>query len=907
MSDSLLSTKVHIPPLHGNLVNRANLLARLNEGIARGCRLTLISAPAGYGKSTLLGEWQAQADIPVAWLSLERGENTPARFWSYFVAALNTLPQVRRASLGDTILQASRTSQPGSMEAQLTELINQLSALEEPVCLVLDDLHTLSESQIHQNLIFLIEHLPHSAHSLHLVAASRMDPPWPLARWRARGELNELRAIDLRFRYDETGQFLQGALQLKLSSQEITALQDRTEGWIAGLQMAAISMQARLKVQGPEGVAYFIETFSGSNRFILDYLLDEVISQQSEEKRAFLYETSILDQLCAPLCEALIDRPGSQAFLDQLERANMFLIPLDEERRWYRYHHLFAEFLRKQLKQFWHERIPQLHQRASAWYAENNMPSETIRHALAAGDIAQVIQTVAGNVLAMVENVDLLDVLRHFKEIPGHQISTNPWLCVAYAWVKAYADPSTGMNELLQQAEHGLSSLEEDSEKVRLTSHLAAIRAYLAWMKGEADQALEFAQHALEKLSEEDWAARTHLLNIKGLALQYQGDLPGATHSFVAAMASGKKISRVHETLYTTSNLAYVYLLQSRLCEAFSLCQTALSTNIEESGQSLQRLPVLAYALATKSIILLEWNELEYAVASARQGVALAEQWRQADALHFTLTCLSQTLGASGVLEEAFAVNQRAMQLAKDISPWYARLSAENEIMLLLAKGDILAAAKKFEEYEPIIEGSKIRRPVFTEVSLRFAQNRYLDVINTLDGTLGDIKQKDGHRTWLKVLLIQALALQALGREEEALEILDQCLAAAELEGYVRIFVERGTPMVLLLQIARGRRIQPEYVSKLLTGFGIPEETPAPKEPIAAARGLPVANLIEPLSERELEVLRLLNSHLTVPEIAREMLIAPSTLRSHVRSIFLKLDVHGRIEALQKARDLGLL
>jgi LuxR family maltose regulon positive regulatory protein len=906
VSTSILATKLYIPPSRSNVVLRPRLIEWLNAGLTGGSRLTLISAPAGYGKSTLLAEWQAQAHIPVAWLSLERGENTPARFWSYFVAALNTLPQFQHAGIGGAILQALRTPQPGSMEVQLTELINQLSALEERVCLVLDDLHTLSDSQIHQDLIFLIEHLPDSAQSLHLVAASRMDPPWPLARWRARGELNELRAIDLRFSCDETGQFLQGALQLKLSPQEIATLQGRTEGWIAGLQMAAISMQARLKVQGPKGVSYFIETFSGSNRFILDYLLDEVISQQSEEKRAFLYETSILDQLCAPLCEALIDRPGSQAFLDQLDRANMFIIPLDEERRWYRYHHLFAEFLRKQLKQFWPERIPQLHQRASAWYAENNMPSETIRHALAAGDIARVIQTVVGNVLAMVENVELLDVLRHFKELPGHQISTNPWLCVAYAWVKAYADPSAGMNELLQQAEHGLRSLEEDSEKVRLSSHLAAIRAYLAWMKGEADQALEFAQRALRNLPEKDWAARTHLLNIKGLALQYQGDLPEAAQSFIAAIASGDQVGRVHETLYTTSNLAYVYLLQSRLREAFSLCQTALSTMIEESGQSLQRLPVLAYALATKSIILLEWNELESAVAFARQGVALAEQWGQADALHFALTCLSQALGASGAFEEAFAVNQRAMQSAKGISPWYARLSAENEIMLLLAKGDIYAAAKKLGEYEPIIEGSNIRKPLFMEVSLRFAQNRFLDVINTLDGTLGDIKQKDGQRTWLKVLLIQALALQALGREEEALEILDQCLAAAEPEGYVRIFVERGTPMALLLQIARGRGIHPEYISKLLAGFGIPEETPAPKEPIAAARGLPVANLIEPLSARELEVLRFLNSHLAVPEIANEMLIAPSTLRSHVRSIYLKLDVHGRLEALQKARDLGL-
>lgn len=905
MSDSLLATKVHIPPLHDNLVGRANLVARLNEGIARCCRLTLVLAPAGYGKSTLLSEWQAQAGIPVAWLSLERGENTPARFWSYFVAALHTLPQVKRANVGTAIRQAWRTPQPGSLEEPLTELVNQLSALEEPLCLVLDDLHALSESQIHQDLIYLIEHLPRFAPGLHVLAASRMEPPWPLARWRARGELNELRAIDLRFSTEETGQFLQQALPFKLSPPEITALQDRTEGWIAGLQMAAISMQARLNAQGPESVSYFIATFSGSNRFILDYLLDEVIGQQSEERREFLYETSILDRLTAPLCEALSDRPGSQALLDQLERANLFLIPLDEERRWYRYHHLFAGLLRKQLKQFWPERISRLHQRASAWYAEQHMPSEAIRHALAAGDIARVNQILAGNVLALVEDVELFDVLRHFQELSDQQISANPWLCVAYAWTKTYADPSAGMNELLQQVEQSLRNVENDSERNHLTSHLTAIRAYFAWTKGAADQALEFAQCALENLPEEDGAARTHLLNIQGLALQYQGDLPGAAQSFKAGLASGQKMGRIHETLYTTSNLAFVYLLQCRLREAFALCQAALS-RAAESGLAAPQLPVLAYAHATQSLILLEWNELETAVSSARQGVALAEQWRQADARHFALTCLAQTLGAAGEWAEALAVNQRAMQLARDISPWYTQISAENEIAFLLTKGDILAAAEKFRAYEPIFAGREGRKPLCITASLLLAQNRFLDVVNLLEEPLEEMKQKGKCWTWLQLLPIQALALQALGREAEALGVLEQCLATAEPEGFVRIFLEKGAPMATLLQVARDRGSKTDYFSRLLAAFAMLEASPTPRSLPTSAFAPPDANLIEPLSARELEVLRFLNSPLAIPDIAREMLIAPSTLRTHVRNIYLKLDVHGRLEALQKARELGL-
>ena len=905
MPDNLLATKVHVPPLHGNLVNRADLVTRLNDGIARGCRLTLISAPAGYGKSTLLSKWQAQVNLPVAWLSLEKGENTPARFWSYFVAALNTIEKVQQANIGSSILQASRTLQPGSMEVQITELINQLSTLDDPICLVLDDLHALSENQIHQDLTFLIEHLPQDAHSLHLVATSRMDPPWPLARWRARRELNELRATDLRFGYDETEQFLQGALNFKLSPQEIAALQDRTEGWIAGLQMAAFSMQARLNKQGPESVSLFIKTFSGSNRFILDYLLDEVFSQQSEDVRSFMYQTSILDQLTAPLCDAVVDKPGSQAYLDQLERANLFLIPLDEEQRWYRYHHLFGDFLRKQLKQFCPERIPQLQQRASDWYAGQHMPSEAIRHALAAGDIDRVHQAVSGNALAMLENAELFDVLRNFDELPSHQVSSNRWLCMAYAWAKAYADPSDGMCELLQQAEEVLDKVEKESERKHLSSHLAAIKAYLAWMNGEAELALEFVQRAMENLPEEDWAARTHLLNIQGLALQYQGDFLEATRSFEAALAVGKKIGRVHELLYTSCNLAYALLLQSHLHEAFSLCQIAVYKT-EETGQSLQRYPVLAHAYATKSNILLEWNELESAVSLARQGVALAEQWGQADALNFALSCLSETLGAAGEFAEAFAVNQQAMRVTGTISPWYARISAENEIMLLLAKGDVVEAEHKFGKSFTNFSEDANQKQLFMEMSLRYQQNRFLDVINTLEITLDGLQQKGWNLLWIKLMPLYALSLQALGRMEEAQEALERCLAAAEPEGYIRIFVERGAPMAALLESIRSRGVKVDYITKLLAAFDLPEEKPKPGRTGSATLPSAGVNLVEPLSERELDVLRLLNSHLSVPEIASEMMLAPSTLRTHIRNIYLKLDVHGRLEALQKARDLGL-
>jgi LuxR family maltose regulon positive regulatory protein len=899
VSDILLATKLHIPPLHNSLVNRPRLIQRLNDGIAQGRRLILISAPAGYGKSTLLSDWVSQVGLPVAWLSLEKGENTPIRFWNYFITALDIIPHLHQAGIGESIFQMLQSPHPPPMDALLANLVNDFYKLEEPAVLVLDDLHVISEEQIHQDLIFLIDHLPLSTSGLHLVVASRMDPPWPLARWRVRDELNELRPRDLRFSYDETVQFLNQVLRLKLSSRDVAALQDRTEGWIAGLQMAAVSMQGRLKTQGSQGVSRFIATFTGSNRFILDYLMEEVISQQPAEIRDFLQQTSILEQLTAPLCDALTGRQDSQAILNQLEQANLFLIPLDNERQWYRYHHLFAELLRKRLKQTQPDRITRLHQLAGKWYAENNFLSKAISHALDAGDMVRVNEFVSGNALALVEQAELFDVLRHFEEMPEQSFLSKPWLCVAYAWVKAYADPSVEMDRVLQQTEQCLAGVENALERQHLTSHLAAIRSYIAWVKGEADKALEFAHSALENLPEEDWVTRCHVLTTQGLALQYLDNLPEAIQAIEAVVVAGQKAGKSQEILFASANLAFIYLMQGRLRKTFSLCQQILSL-ADETGQGLSHLPILANAYARMSMVQLEWNEVESAVSYARESVTLAEQWNQADTLHFTLTCLSEALCAAGDLEEAFAVNHRAMQLAVDVSPWFFRLSACDEVRLNLAKGDINAAAHRVVELEPLVDENS-RRGTFlvTKVSLLNAQRNYPEVLAVLEEPICDLEERGLYWILMNLISFQALALQALGREEKALDVIGHCLALAAPEGYVRIFVKNGAPMARLLQIASSRGIETEYINKLLPAFNIL---------VASHKSItPVHRLIEPISERELEVLRFLNTHLTIPEIAQEMVIAPSTIRTHVRNIYNKLDVHGRIEAIQKAKEFGLI
>ena len=905
MSDILLATKIHIPSLHGNLVNRTHLIQRLNDGVLQS-RLTLISAPAGYGKSTLLGEWVSQINLPVAWLSLERGENVPARFWSYFITALNAIPRVLMGGIGDSISQVLGSSQPVSMEAELIKLMNHFSSLEERVVLVLDDLHTITETQIHQDLAFLIDHLPLSAGGLHLVVASRMDPPWPLARWRARGELSEFHSADLRFDYVETVQFFQQSIQLKLSAQDIVALQDRTEGWIAGMQMAAVSIQGRLIAQGPQGVSSFIETFSGSNRFILDYLLEEVINQQPAEVQDFLFETSILEEFTAPLCNALTDRQDSQTILEQLEKAHLFLIPLDDERQWYRYHHLFAELLRKWLKQRQPAGVTRLHQRASTWYAENNILSQAIRHALEAGDIARVNQYTAANVLSVVEHTELLDMLRHFEELPDQKIVENPWLGVPYALVKAFVNPSGDVELILQKSEQGLANLENTHNKQRLLCHLDAIRAYVAWLKGESDQALRFAQRAMDNLLENDQFTLAQLLNIEGLTYQLQLKLPEAIKSFEAALLAGQSLTGLF-TAMVNCNLVAARFSQGRLRQTYSDCQGILSS-ANESDKGSKNTPFYNHLYATMSLVQLEWNNLESAVRFARDSVAMSEQWHQADSWQYTLSSLSRALRAAGNLEEAFAINQRAMQLAVRISPWYYRFSACDEIWLNLAKGNISKAVQRYAEIEPLMDDDEKKgRFLLAKVSLLYAQGFFADIISVLEEPMRALEQGGAYWYLMNLMPIQALSLQALGREEDALSILRHCLTLAESEGYVRIFVERGAPMVSLLQIALKRGVATNYITGLLSAFNLPIEPLESGTPIAPASRSSVANLIEPLSERELEVLGFLNTHLSTPEIAREMVLAPSTIRTHVRNIYAKLGVHGRIEAIQKARELDLI
>jgi LuxR family maltose regulon positive regulatory protein len=513
---------------------------------------------------------------------------------------------------------------------------------------------------------------------------------------------------------------------------------------------------------------------------------------------------------------------------------------------------------------------------------------------------------LAGNALAMVEHAKLMDVLKYFEKLPENQIYSRPWLCIAYAWVKAHADPSGGMDQLLQRSELCISAVEDDSERQRLLSNLAAIRAYVAWIGGCGEKALLIVREALECLPEDEWVIRCHLLNIQGSVLQYLGHLSESVQAYEAAIVAGQRTGRPQETFVSNSNLANVNLIQGHLHDAYSILQYALDI-ASASGQVVKYSPVLAHIYSTMSIVQLEWNEVEAAVLSARQGVILADRWKQVHALHYALLCLARALCAAGDFEKAFETNHRSMLLVENVSSGFFRLSACDEIWFNLVSGNISQAAHKYKELEPLIgEMDKKGRFLITKASLLYAMGQFSEIITELEEPISEYDQRGENWFLMNLLPLQALAFQGLHREEEALGVIGHCLTLAEQENFVRIFVERGAPMIRLLKVASHRGIHTEYINKLLLAFNIVDTSQKFSIPKTQSKEHSPA-LIEPLSERELQILHLLDSALTSIEIGRELYLSVNTVRTHIRTIYSKLAVHGRIEAIQKAKELNLL
>jgi LuxR family maltose regulon positive regulatory protein len=896
----LLSTKFFIPRPRANLIVRPHLIERINTGLDR--KVTLIAAPAGFGKTTLLSEWIPHSPRRVAWLSLDEGDQDPTLFWAYFISAL----QGFCPDLGVSALDLLQSLQASPIAAILTALINDITAFSENFCLVLEDFHLIEFQPIHEALTFLIAHQPAN---MHLIITTRTDPPLPLARLRARDKLTELRANDLRFSAQEAAEFLTRVMGLSLSTEEIAALEQRTEGWIAGLQIAALSMQNHEDISG------FIRAFSGSYRNILGYLADEVLNQRPKGTLNFLLRTSILDRLCGPLCDAVTGGSDGQAILENLEHANLFITSLDNEGRWYRYHHLFAEVLQARLRQSQPEIPADLHLRASEWYEAQNLFSEAVQHALSSGSVDRAARLIEQHRWALLGGGEANTLHRWLDELPAEQLYNRPGLSLAYAWILSLLEQPDGIESCLLDAEQSLASRPAqetfESENV-MRGEIATLQAEIALSQSDIPRAIAFCRQALELLPYESVSMRGVATYFLGQCERRSGNMVEAERAYIEASGIGLQTDNLLLALHALANLSTVQIAMGRLREATQKSQRILEITSERQRQTW---PVAGLAYQGLGKVYYEWNDLDSAAHYLRQGIEYGQhgglvglEINARTTLAFTLQAQNDPSGADAMLREIAAINNQGHH------PVYIAQAEALEARLRLRQNRIDQAISWAESCglsPDDTEWSYSRKVEYlTLAQVLFTQGK----LEGIDGMLGRFMQtaEADRRTGdlIEILIQRALFLYASNEKVQAFQSIERALILAQPEGYIRTFVDEGKPIRLLLldyQAIINKKIGDEgdgeslrlltYTDKLLAAFyqDAPGEKSKPE------------TILEPLSERELEILRLIATGRSNQEIADILVIALSTVKSHINSLYAKLGANRRIQAIAMARDLGLL
>jgi LuxR family maltose regulon positive regulatory protein len=874
MVTPLLKTKLNIPSLRPAHVTRSRLLENLNkdiqgdEGFTR--KLTLVSAPAGYGKTTLVVEWFHSQETQVAWFSLDESDNDPLRFLTYLINALGQVHEgIGSAALG--MLQSPQLPPP---ETLLTPLLNEIVSMQSPFFLVIDDYHLIQTPIIHQHLNFLIEHLPSQ---MHIVIVTREDPPLPLPRLRAQGKMLEIRQEDIRFTIEETTEFIGNIISEKLSSENITAVERRTEGWVTGIQLLVLSLQKHPDAQE------FIQTFTGSERFVLDYLFEEVFHQQAEEIQDFLITTSILENLSAGLCEAVTGRGDSDEILRSLDHANLFILPLDQSQNWYRYHRLFRDLLRHRLQMQQEVSQSELHQKASQWYQDQDYMENAIHHSLAGSNWERAAALIYQASDTLLKGGAIATMIGWFKRLPVEIIRSKPEYCLTYVWPLLLSGQVDSADPFLEAAE------ELAGDNPQLLGEIASAQAFQAQTRGDEQRLIERSELALSLLPEADLSTRSILALNLGIAYWHNGDMVETERALNEALPAARQTENKYAEISTLLFLGRTYAVRGRLQQAMSFFNGIVEAKVQ--------VPIVVLAHLDLSALYYEWNDPKKSDHHLEQGIELIGR---SDIHEFKIAALMQ----KARLQLARGNHQGALEALKECD----RIEADHEIPIRtrarkaacavevhLAMDNLEIAAHWAEQVIVESDAHPFYRFLYlTPVRLLMAQNKKAEALDLLDKAYKAANQAE----WIYgVIALRILQSLAAPNRDATIKYITDALTLAQPERFIRIFVDGGPTLKPLLVEAAHQGVFPEYVGEILKAFE--------KEIGLQKAALPPG--IEPLSERELEVLRLLAAGLTNRQIAEQIVVSISTVKSHVHHICNKLDASNRTQAVARARQLDLL
>ena len=932
MPDTLLATKLYIPAVRPGAVSRPQLVEHLRAGMSG--KLTLISGPAGFGKTSLVQDWVSGIDLPVAWLSLDEGDNHLNRFFSYLLAAFQQID----TAIGQSILNILNSPERPPIRALITTLVNNIAISAPPFIIVLDDYHHINDISIHEALRSFVEHQPDP---VHLVVITREDPPLPLARLRAQGQMNEVRASHLRFTAQEADRFLNHLMGLGLSKEEVATLTIRTEGWIAGLQLAALTLRDQTDCSS------FVQAFTGTDRHVMDYLVEEVLSCQSAEIQEFLIQTSLLHRLSGPLCDAVIGKNGggggeSQAILEYLEQANLFVVPLDNQRVWYRYHHLFAQLLRARLHQVFPDLISTLYSKAANWCQQQGLIQEAMNYALAGADWELAADWLEQNAVSYLSSGEIASLVGWIEGLPKEVIHRRPKLSIELAWALTFANRLEEVEPLLHNTEISLdSSLENETSPAGLLTEndrrvirasVALLRAYITLVSGNPSRAIQLANKVKQLLPDgnpvRSGCARevmyTHWMS--GYAYRSLGELSGAIDSFTQAVHYSRQTGQLWQTTVAKTDLAIVYRHRGQLNKAAHLFHEILHF---ADSYGVGNHSYLGRVESNLSLIYLEQNKLDEALHYASNGVASTQYWQSTLHLAGTLAHLALVQLALGDLKGAARSVHHADQARREykVLPIVNSVVDYAQVRLWLRQGNLAAAERWVDEFRianrdkidsrwPADESLEVNLTTLARVLLakwkeRSDQALYEECRRLLDQLSDTFKSGERTNALIEIGALQSILLFSRERTRQntlpptnnhskALKALATTLELAEPEGYVRIFVDEGQPMAELLYQVAAQGIFPEYCGKLLTAFPEAEIT-------QGASPTAMEELIEPLSEREVEVLQLISEGLSNSEIALRLSLSLNTIKGHTRNIYSKLNVNSRTQAISRAKALGIL